>query len=40
MKRYEKITRDVILVSTFIMPCIAILGMMWFMIACGFYIFY
>lgn len=40
MKRYEKIARDTTIVLSFIMPCIALLGIFYFFMGCGFMYFY
>lgn len=40
MKRYEKITREAIIVSSFVLPSIAILGIFTFFTGCGFMYFY
>lgn len=40
MKRYEKITRDIIIVGSFVLPSIAILGIFTFFTGCAFLYFY
>lgn len=40
MKRYEKIIQDATIVLSFVLPCIALLGIFTFFTGCGFMYFY
>lgn len=40
MKRYEKMTRDAIIVSSFLLPCVALIGIFAFFLGCALMTFY